>query len=383
MPLLTDCRVLDLGIITAGAATGALLADMGADVIKVESPTYRDPFRVLGSDTEDQVPPLFRATNRNKRAISIDLKRQDGKDIFLRLVRNCDVVIENFRRGVLKDLGIAFDVLRSANPHIILASISSQGETGPDANQISYGSTLEALSGLAWATGYEDGAPTISGRDVNYPDQIVAMFATGAIASALRAVRDGSNAIHLELSQRDLAAFMIGDRFAAMSTGHTVRRLGNAEPPYALQDCFLAADGQWLAVTVEAGDVARLMAALGPDAGQPLREKLKAKTAESPAAAMVSFLRDQGISAAPVETGRGILTGHGTSWSHAMLDFAGSTVKGFPLQVEEDPLSIRRPAPVIGQDTAQILKQIGGYSATEIDRFFADGTIEGPRANPL
>lgn len=378
MPLLTDCRVLDLGIITAGAATGALLADMGADVIKVESPTYRDPFRVLGSDAKDQVPPLFRATNRNKRAISIDLKRQDGKDIFLRLVRNCDVVIENFRRGVLRDLGIAFDVLRSANPHIILASISSQGETGPDAGQISYGSTLEALSGLAWVTGYEGGAPTISGRDVNYPDQIVAMFAAGAIASALRAVRNGEKGVHIELSQRDLAAFMIGDRYAAASTGRPVHRLGNAEPPYALQDCFLAADGKWLAITLEAGDVVRLTAALGDHAGRPLREILKEKIASSLAAAMVSFLRDQGISVAPVETGREILTGRGTSWSYAMLDFAGSAVKGFPLQVEEDPLSIRRPAPTIGQDTGEILAHIGGYNGSEIDRFFADGTIEGP-----
>ena len=380
MPLLTDCRVLDLGIITAGAATGALLADMGADVIKVESPTYRDPFRVLGSDSKDQVPPLFRATNRNKRAISIDLKRQDGKDIFLRLVRNSDVVIENFRRGVLQDLGIAFDVLRAANPHIILASISSQGETGPDANQISYGSTLEALSGLAWVTGYEKGAPTISGRDVNYPDQIVAMFAAGAIASALRAVRNGEKAVHLELSQRDLAAFMIGDRYAAISTGRPAHRLGNAEPPYALQDCFLSADEKWLAVTLESGDVARLRAALGGHADQPLREKLKEKIAGGPAGTMISFLRDQGISAAPVETGREILDDRGTSWSHAMLDFAGSAVKGFPLQVEEDPLSIRRPAPTIGQDTAEILARIGGYGATEIARFFADGTIEGPRA---
>ena len=120
----------------------------------------------------------------------------------------------------------------------MLASISSQGETGPDASHVSYGSTLEALSGLAWVTGYADGKPEVSGRDVNYPDQIVAMFAAGMICTALRSVRDGGPAVHLDLSQRDLAAFLIGDAFVGVSQGERPERRGNAQSSYWLQDWF-------------------------------------------------------------------------------------------------------------------------------------------------
>ena len=157
MKPLAGCRVLDLGIITAGAATSAVLADFGAEVIKVESPTYRDPFRRWLSDrpidADPNLSPFFRATNRGKLGLSLDLKQPLGRDAFLQLVRESDIVVENFRRGVLQKLGLDFETLRAANPRIILASISSQGEDGPEAGYVSYGSTLEAVAGLATTTG--------------------------------------------------------------------------------------------------------------------------------------------------------------------------------------------------------------------------------------
>ncbi|MEJ1979139.1 MAG: CoA transferase [Acetobacteraceae bacterium] len=209
---LQGCRVLDLGIITAGAATSALLADLGAEVIKIESPRYRDPFRGWATGKPDNIgagPPFFRATNRNKTGISLDLKQPDGRAAFLRLVAKSDVVLENFRRGALTGLGLDFPVLREANPAIILASISSQGETGPDASYVSFGSTLEAMGGLAWQTGYRDGRPVISGRDLNYPDQVVAIFAAGMVVTAwLNRARE--NGVHLDLSQRELTSFPAG-----------------------------------------------------------------------------------------------------------------------------------------------------------------------------
>ena len=170
---LTDCRVLDLGIITAGATTSAILADLGADVIKIESPTYRDPFRKWDGEQLDgghpDLPPFFRMTNRGKRNLGLDLKSAEGREVFLDLVRSCDVVVENFSRGVLDRLGLGYEALKAANPDIILASISSQGEDGPDAAYVSFGSTLEAMSGLAALTGYADGPPVVSGKDLNYP----------------------------------------------------------------------------------------------------------------------------------------------------------------------------------------------------------------------
>ena len=381
MKLLEGCRVLDLGIITAGAATAALLADFGAEVIKVESPTYRDPFRAWSAQDEPgAMPALFRATNRNKRAISIDLKRPEGQAILLRLVRRADVVVENFRRGVMEGLGLSFARLREANPDIILASISSQGETGPDAGHVSYGSTLEALSGLAWVTGYQGGKPEVSGRDVNYPDQIVALFAAGAIATALRSVRKGEGGSHLDLSQRDLAAFMIGDRFAAASQGETVSRQGNAQLQYPLQDCFLASDGIWVALSVPAPALPSLSEALAagdlhhPDA---LRTVVVAAMKARSAREAVSFFVGLGVPAAIVNDGNGMMADWGEAWQYALQrDEQGLTVKGFPLQVDEAPLAIERPAPQVGAETYAVLAEIAGYSRSEIADFAAAGIVE-------
>ena len=112
---LTECRVLDLGIITAGAATSAILADLGADVIKIESPTYSDPFRNWDGEQLDgghpDLPPYFRMTNRGKRNLGLDLKSAEGRKVFLDLVRSCDVVVENFSRGVLDRLGLGYEAL--------------------------------------------------------------------------------------------------------------------------------------------------------------------------------------------------------------------------------------------------------------------------------
>lgn len=381
MKLLEGCRVLDLGIITAGAATAALLADFGAEVIKVESPTYRDPFRVWSADDEPEaMPPLFRATNRNKRAISIDLKRPEGQAIFLRLVRRADVVVENFRRGVMEGLGLSFARLREANPDVILASISSQGEAGPDAGHVSYGSTLEALSGLAWVTGYADGRPEVSGRDVNYPDQIVALFAAGAIATALRSVRNGEGGSHLDLSQRDLAAFMIGDRFAAASQGEAVTRQGNAQSPYRLQDCFLAADGVWVAISVPDAALPLLSEAFSAgDLGRPdaLRAAVAHAIAMRPARQAVEAFVGLGVPAAVANDGHGMMFDWGGTWQHALQrDERDLIVKGFPLQVDEAPLTIERPAPQVGADTHAVLTEIAGYSGSEIAAFAAAGIVE-------
>ncbi|WP_054312762.1 CoA transferase [Mesorhizobium sp. 1M-11] len=381
MSVLKGCRVLDLGIITAGAATSAILADLGAEVIKIESPTYRDPFRLWPSGeskADDDMPPLFRATNRNKLAISIDLKQPAGREVMLRLVASSDVVVENFRRGVLPKLGLSFEVLRAANDRIILASVSSQGETGPDASHVSYGSTLEAVAGFAWSTGYQDDAPVISGRDVNYPDQVAAIFAASMITTALRSVQKGGPAVHLDLSQRDLTSFLIGETFVAASMGEKIRRGGNAQEPFLLQDCFKAADGIWVAASVRETDLEALSTLLGRNIQDDaaLRDALAAHITAQESELAARTLQQIGLAAAPVQDGAGILKLEDESWSHAIQCFDGKRVKGFPFQIDEQPLSIERPAPGIGADTATILSEIAGYSDDEIASLAKAGVIE-------
>ena len=284
---LDGLRVLDLGIITAGAATSQLLRDMGAEVIKIESARYADPFREwIGRDLGGEGSPFFRATNRGKLGLGLDLKTDAGRAVFLRLAARCDVVVENFRRGVLDRLGLSFETLAAVNPKIVLASISSQGEFGPDAMQVSYGSTLEGVSGLAWLSGYADGAPEVSGVDFNYPDQVVATFASGMIVAALR---DREQAVHLDLSQRELTSFLIGSAFTARALGETPARSGNADPAYPIQDCFRTLDARWLAVSVDAAHMDPLAGLLGT---APSTESL---------AGFVAHLRHNGVAAGPPE----------------------------------------------------------------------------------
>jgi crotonobetainyl-CoA:carnitine CoA-transferase CaiB-like acyl-CoA transferase len=378
---LYGCRVLDLGIITAGAATSALLADMGAEVIKVESPTYRDPFRgwAGGPVAEpDGMPPLFRATNRNKSAVSIDLKRPEGREVFLRLVARSDVVVENFRRGVLQRLGLDYAALREANPDIILASISSQGETGPDATYVSFGSTLEAVGGMTWLTGYANDTPVISGRDVNYPDQVAAIFSAGMIATAWGACRNGAGGAHLDLSQRELTSFLCGEAFLSPDDD---ARCGNGQAPHVLQDCFRDAKGQWIAVTVDDRDLEALTALIGTS-DQSLRDRLAAWIGAQSTEAAIAEFGSAGIAAAPVLDGRGLLDYQGKLWSDALVRTEdGEFLKGFPFQLASSPLAIRRDAPCVGADTDTILAGLAGYTACEISMLARDGVIEVSAGN--
>jgi crotonobetainyl-CoA:carnitine CoA-transferase CaiB-like acyl-CoA transferase len=363
MQSLTSCRVLDLGIITAGAAASAILADLGADVIKVESPTYQDPFRRWDGEQIDgghpELPPFFRMTNRGKRNLGLNLKTKEGRDVFLRLVRSSDVVVENFRRGVLDGLGLGYEALRAENPDIILASISSQGEDGPDSAYVSFGSTLEAMAGLAAITGYEGGPPVVSGKELNYPDQVVAIFAAGMIATAWLARTRGGGGVHLDLSQRELTSFMCGDVFMA-GTG----RRGNSDDGAAMQGCYLSADATWIAATILDADLPGLAAA-GCGEG---REAIVRWVASMSAADALAALTRLGIPASPVASAAEAFANRTVEWERAIaVDPERGAVKGVLFDSGRSPASLGRPAALLGADTREVLVEAGGYAQDQID----------------
>jgi crotonobetainyl-CoA:carnitine CoA-transferase CaiB-like acyl-CoA transferase len=373
MSPMRQCRVLDLGIITAGAATSAILADLGAEVIKIESPTYKDPFRRWTGETypgeHPELPPFFRMTNRGKLNAGIDLKHDAGREVFLRLVAKSDVVVENFSRGVLARLGLDYATLQAANPDIILASISSQGDDGPDAGYVSFGSTLEAMGGLAAITGYAGGPPVVSGVELNYPDQVVAIFAASMIATAWYAKTNGAGGAHLDLSQRELTSFLCGEAFL---TPQTLARRGNAQDSAELQNCFRSRDGDWIAVTVRARDMAALQAVTGTatEAG------LGAWIAGQDSRAAVTALDVAGIAAARVLDGNGVLAERHSGWSRALQQGSdGDTVKGFLFGDDSAPMSTGQPAALLGAHTRDVLSRLGGYSDNEIYALAALGAV--------
>lgn len=394
---LAGVRVIDLGILTAGASTSAILADLGADVIKVESPTYLDPFRGTPGTSRAEGwwnnSDMFKSTNRNKRGICLDLKSPRGRDLFLKLVERSDVVIENFRRGVMRRLGIGYDTLRAANGGIILASVSSQGEDGPDADNISFGSTLEATSGLAAVTAYEDGIPLVTGMDLNYPDQIGSVFAAAAIMAALRQTAQSGQGAHLDISQREVATFLLGEEIVARSDGTGRERFGNASPDYLLQDTFATADGSWLALSVRnCAELMTVMELASPDASAELgpdivacKHAMRAWIAGQDRETILAVLRKSGIAASPVLTGT-------EAWEYAKQDAArimpivrspaGDIVKGFPLHLPQQPLAATRDAPKLGEHTQEILRDIIGLQPDEIVALEHEGIIGQRPASP-
>ena len=360
---LAGIRVLDLGTITAGASASALLADLGAEVMKVEAGSAIDLFRTWdgrapGTDWWNRAG-FFRFTNRNKRGLGIDLKSSDGRALFLRLVGQADVVLENFRRGVLERLNLNFADLLAANPRIILASITSQGETGPDRAAPSYGSTLDATSGLASISGAADGMPAISGMALNYPDQIVSIFAAGVVVAAVLECRRTGQGIQLDIPQRELASFLIGERILAGDE----TRMGNGDDTGAVQDCVRSADGNWIVLRADAGTEARLP------------EPLEAWAGVRHAAQVIAELAARGIRATPVADGHAmhdamLAAGAGIAFAR---DPGGAWAKGFPFQFRANPLRILRPAPGLGEHTAEILREMLGLTETEIAALQAAG----------
>ncbi len=330
---LAGTRVIDLGWITAGAGTSSILADLGADVVKVEGPGSPDPFRlwegaVPGTDWWNRCP-YFGFTNRDKRSVCLDLRSERGQAVMHRLLEGADVLVENFRRGVMGSFGMSPAILRERHPRLVVASISSQGEDGPDRDMVSYGSTLEATGGLAALTGVDD-APVITGRDMNYPDQVVCLFASGAVVAALHERRLTGQGAHLDLSQRELTTFLLGEEMMAAAQGIAPVRRGNHDEMRPDEHLVETPEG-WI-VQGECGHV-------------PVRD----------AAALVASREFR----------------EGTAILYAP---DGRPAKGIPFRFSHRPLALREGCRDLGADNADVLME-AGFSLEDVASLLEAGIV--------
>ncbi|RVW09479.1 CoA transferase [Prescottella agglutinans] len=251
LPPLDGVRVVDLSRVLAGPFCTALLADAGADVVKIESKAGEDS-RHLGP-FRDGESIYFNVLNRGKRSIALDLKDPEDRESLLQLIADADVVVENFRPGVTSRLGIDYEAARARNPKIVYASISGFGQKGPMAGAAAYDLVVQALSGVMSITGTEDSGPTRLGE--SFGDTITGVFAAWGISTALLAARSTGQGQHLDVAMFDSMLAMLPTAHSQLqASGETPKRVGNRHPVSTPFDTYRADDGLFvLAIASEKG----------------------------------------------------------------------------------------------------------------------------------
>jgi crotonobetainyl-CoA:carnitine CoA-transferase CaiB-like acyl-CoA transferase len=269
---LEGLRILDLTRVVAGPFATAILADLGAEVIKVERPRTGDDYR-HGPAPVGETSLSFQNTNRGKRSLTLDFRAPAGREILLRLVDSADVLVENFRAGYLAQCGLGADVLQARNPRLLVASLSGFGQSGPRAGEPSYDIVAQAAGGLMAMTGMEGGSPLRGGGAL--ADFVGGLYLALGIATGLLERARTGRARALDLSNQD-CIFAITDSAASIFSGIGARmeRVGNQHPFTAPYECLQTSDG-WVVVGTASNKLFRkLMAAIGrPELGSDARFK--------------------------------------------------------------------------------------------------------------
>lgn len=376
MKPLTGLRILDLTRVLAGPFCTALLADLGAEVIKLEPP-QGDDYRHIGPFLQGE-SALFTLMNRGKQSIVLDLKDPAAQATARAIALQCDVVVENFRPGVASRLGLGPE-LRDRNPKLIYASISGFGQTGPDAHLPAYDLVAQAMSGLMAATGEEGGKPLKVGE--SYGDLMAGLYASWAILAALH-----KRAATGEGSTIDVAMF--DALFSLLPTSHALQfyagqapqRVGNRHPLSTPFGSFACADGQaviavlgdrqWqgLCTLIQRPDLAADRA-LATDAGRTAEEpRIKAAiegfTKARPMAEVTALLTAAGIPTAQVQTlaeaaasPHAVARGLVSDLPHGRLGTAKTV--GQPVRFDSEKPIAALSAPALGADTVAILNRLG------------------------
>jgi len=389
---LAGIKIIDLTRILSGPFCTMTLADLGAEVIKIESPQ--------GDDTRQWGPPFiknesayFLSVNRNKKSVVLNLKDPKGKEILLKMVEEADVVVENFRPGTLKKLGIDYDILKQHNRRVILASISGFGQTGPYSKKPGYDVLAQGMGGLMSVTGEPDGTPVKAGYSL--ADIGAGMWATIGILSALWERERSGQGQWIDVSLLDTMVswqtYLAGNYFA---TNNDPKPLGGAHPNIVPYQVFEASDGHFILAVgndslwnslVDVLDVEALRDRkfkTNPDRVQNrdelisiLEEIFKRKTRDE----WVDMLESAKIPCGPVNKLSDILNDAHIKEREMVVEMEHPSLGilkmlGVPVKLSRTPGRIKTVPPAQGEHSETVLKQMG-YSKEEIETFIKEGII--------
>jgi len=399
---LKGLKVIDLSHIMAGPACAMLLADMGADVIKVERIPQGDDSRRMVPPTIGDESAAFLIMNRNKRGLALDLQPEAGRNVLSRLLRNADVLIENFRRGAMEQMGFGYDAVHALNPKLVYCSISGFGRTGPYADRGGFDLVAQGMSGLMSITGEGPGHPPVKiGAPVT--DITAGVLACVGILAALHSRESTGQGQMVDTSLFE-AGIIHTYWHSAMcfATGRAPGPMGTAHPLNAPYQAFPTSDG-WITVgAANQGNWLRLVDALGAPELRPKLDEdprfstnadrmrnLAALTAtltplfqRRSSAEWLRRLEQAGVPAGPVlEVGQ--MHADPQALAREMVvetvhPTAGKVKAiGPPIKFSDTPGDVRRAAPLFGQHTREVLRE-NGFSDTEIDQLLSQGVIQMP-----
>jgi crotonobetainyl-CoA:carnitine CoA-transferase CaiB-like acyl-CoA transferase len=392
---LAGIRVLDLTRALSGPFATMILGDLGADVIKVEDTWHGDDTRRWGPPFQGDDASYFLSVNRNKRALSVNMKTPEGRDIVRQLAAASDILMENFRPGAAARLGLGYAELARQNPRLIYASISGYGQTGPSASLPGYDAVAQAVSGMMSVTGEADGDPVRSGT--SSADVGAGMWALIGILAALHAreATGQGQLVDVSLLDGQLAwlTYVAGKYFA---TGVTPGRHGSAHENLIPYQVFPTADAPLMVAVGSDGLWRRFTAATGLDeltddprfATNPDRvrnrdvliPRIEAVLATRGCAEWTGLLNGAGVPAGPVNTVPAALGQPQVAAREMVVEIehpvAGKLkMLGSPIKLSAQPASIRRPPPTLGQHTDEILAETG-LTAREIAGLRERGVIK-------
>jgi crotonobetainyl-CoA:carnitine CoA-transferase CaiB-like acyl-CoA transferase len=382
---LEGIRVVDLSRVLAGPFCGALLGDLGADVVKVEDPGVGDESRTWPPHKDGEAAGYL-VNNRNKRGIAIDLKSADGVEIVRRLARDADVLIENFRTGTMEEFGLGYDALSRINPKLIYCSVSAFGRTGPRAEGAGYEALMQAFSGIMSITGEPGGAPVRCG--VSFLDLTTGILCALGVMSALHLRARTGVGQRVDGSLLDTAVGLLNFQAEGyLLAGLVPKALGSAHPALSPYRNFRCRDGQWVFI---AGANDRLWKRLATALGlaemaddpkfsvnvervkhrKELEARLEAAIGAHDREPLLKLLDDAGVPATPVNSVDQVLNDSQTAtrtvirrMKHPKL--GDIPVVGMPITFSRIDPVIRRHAPARGEHTDEVLRD-AGYSTSEI-----------------
>ncbi|MBK0400340.1 CoA transferase [Limibaculum sp. M0105] len=387
-PPLRGLRVLELARILAGPWIGQTLADLGADVIKVEAPEGDDtrgwgpPFveRQMPGGGFDRSAAYFHSANRGKRSVTADFRTEEGAALVRRLAAQADVLVENFKVGGLTKYGLDYAALSAVNPRLIYCSVTGFGQDGPRAHQAGYDFMIQGMGGIMDLTGEPDGPPEKIG--VAFADIFTGLYGVIAVQAALRTRDATGRGQHIDMSLMDaMTGVLANQAMNYLATGVSPRRLGNAHPNIVPYQVFEAADGHIIIAVGNDGQFRRLCGVLGLEAlaADPrcasnaarvaaraeIVPLIEAATRTRPRDAMLAALEAAGVPAGPINRLEDVFADPQIVHRGMQIEVEGVPGVRSPMMFSESGLALERAAPGLGQHDAEVRVELDALERGE------------------